>query len=226
MDQVINFLDEHGGSVTAIVTVAYVVITLLLLLEARATRASGNVANLDAHPRPYAALNVELVLENYGPAIAKAVRFRRWNEIDGKVVDETDKTQAEPMFPVGKQRRFLEKETLQELADKDAVLHADWRWRDGRRTFGLWTATHHRAEAYRATELRDGFYGGWALRDRDPAIDEAHIRDEIKKARAAVEDIARTLKEPAMAVYLRKMLNEAQERDAAADESTEAAGDP
>jgi hypothetical protein len=216
MDQVITFLDDHAGSVTVLVTLAYVIITLALLLEARALRATGNVANLDVHPRPHGAIYVELVLENYGPAIAKSVRFRRWIEIEGVVVDGTDRTQAEPMFPVGRQRRFLETarqgqiDALQDLADRKAVLRAKWSWRDGRRWFGLWTTTHHGSVKYPAADLATGFYGGWALRERDTDVDADQMREEVKKTRAAVEDIAKTLSGPAMTLYIRQMLEDAK----------------
>jgi hypothetical protein len=221
VDQLITFLDAHGGSVIVLVTAAYVVITLLLLFEARATRAAGNAANLDVHPRPYGPVNVELVLENYGPAIAKSVRFRRWIEVDGATVAGTDRTQAEPMFPVGRRRRFLVTasetriDSLQELSDTNAALHAEWQWTDGRRTLGLRTLTHRASVSYLSEDLRAGFYGGWALVESDPIEREEQAREEAKKIRTALEDIAKTLSTPAMTAYLHKMMVDAAVRRAA-----------
>lgn len=218
MDHVIRYLDAHSGSVIVLVTVAYVLITGLLLFEARANRALGNVANLDTHPRPYGEMYIELVLENYGPAIARSVRFRRWIEVDGVVVEGTDRVQAEPMFPVGRRRRFFvstrdrEMDSLQELSDQKAVLRAEWTWTDSRRRLWFWTASHRASVTYRSEELRDGFYGGWALRERDPVEHEDRVFEEMKKARTAVEGIAKTLKDPAMKVYLQKMLEDAAGR--------------
>jgi len=215
MDELIRFLDDHSGSVIVLVTVAYVLITALLRFEARANRATGSVANLDVHPRPFGPVYVELVLENYGPATARSVRFRRWIEVNGEIVPGTERTQAEPTFPVGRRRRFLESasegqiDALQTLAERAAVLHAEWSWTDDRRRFGLRTVTHQESVAYRAQELRDGFYGGHALSERDPAERDDQMSEETRKTRAALEDIAKTLKDPAMAFYIRKMLDEA-----------------
>ena len=91
------------------------------------------------------------------------------------------------------------------------MLHAEWSWTDGRRRLWFWTATHRASVAYRSQDLRDGFYGGHALRERDRNEQEDRVYDEMKKTREAVQGIAKTLRDPAMAAYLRNMLDEAAE---------------
>jgi hypothetical protein len=173
VDQVLSYLDAHSGSVIVLVTLAYVLITALLLLEAHASRAMANVANLEAEARPHGPVNVELVVQNYGPAIAKSIRFRYWIEIEGVIVAGTDRTQAEPMFPVGRRRRFLqttrdgEIDTLTELAQRKAVLRAEWTWTDLRRSLWVRTKTNRGSVTFPCENLRDGFYGGWALLERE-----------------------------------------------------------
>lgn len=216
LNEIVSFLDAHNGAVIAVATVAYVVITLLLLGEARAGRTVHDVANLEAFPRPWGPFYVALDLENYGPAVAKNVRLRFWIVQSGSTIEGTERVHVEPLFPVGRRRRFLisatdtKIESLHELSDRGATLRGEWNWEDGRRRFWVARVSHHKSFSHEFSELRDGFYGGHALMEREPAESSDRTYEEIKKLRAGVEKIAKTIEGPAMKVWIRQLLDDRQ----------------
>jgi hypothetical protein len=171
---------------------------------------------------------LRLDLQNYGPAVAKSVRLRFWIVENGKVVAGTERVHAEPLFPIGFRRRFLisgtdaKFESLNEMADRNAVFHAEWEWEDGRRRLWERRQLHRKKFRHALAELRDGFYGGPALVEREPEDDADRSYEEAKKLRTAVEKMAKTLEGPAMDAWFASMLARAAEAkaEAGADGST------
>jgi hypothetical protein len=139
LEGLLQFLDTHNGAVIAFATIAYAVITLLLLFEARSGRVIRDVANLQAYPAPHGLMYVAVQLVNYGPAIAEDVTMRLWLTKDGKPVEPTKRVHVEPVYPVDRTRTFLlhlkddHIDTLNTLAEEGYGLEIRTEWVDGRR---------------------------------------------------------------------------------------------
>jgi hypothetical protein len=224
----LTFLDAHNGAVIAIATVVYVTLTFFLLLQARAGRVVHDKANLEAYPRPWGTMYVALDFENYGPAVARNCRLKFWISEGGSSLAGTERVHAEPLFPVGFRRRFLisatdaKIESLHELADRNAVLHGEWHWEDGRQRWWRRQTVHRKTFTHVFSELKEGFYGGASLRERDAEEEADRNYDELKKLRTAVEKMTSIMEGPAMKLWIQEL---AAERQAAAVEAALGTGD-
>lgn len=220
--QLLKFLDLHNGAIIAIATVLYATLTMLLLLETRAGRIVRDVANLVAYPMPWGVMYVAVRFVNYGPAIAEDVSLRIQLTKDGQPIDSSKRVHVEPLFPVGHERTFLlsvadsKYESLNELAEQKIGLELSWSWEDGRRRrLRGRRIAQHKDKAYTFATLREGFYGGRALRDKEP---DEHIRagvDELKKMRRALDAIKKEIEGPSIRLWAKEMMSEANEAEAA-----------
>jgi hypothetical protein len=200
MQEWIDFLNANAGGLMAVATVAYLVVTLLLLFEARATRNLRLEANVVAYPRPHGALNVELVLENGGPAYARDVRFA-FGFVDAKrTVQGKPRSQFDALMGPGRFHRFLPSPTegsripsLHELAERKLVLTLKWSWSDDRRWPWFLAKRHSRSRNYRMTDLKEGFYGGWYLIEPESADDLHAIRESLTGIKEVLEEREREM---------------------------------
>jgi hypothetical protein len=188
-----TFLNQNSGSVVAITATASAIITVLLLLEARTTRNLRREASVVAYPRSHAPVYVELMMENAGPAHARDVR------IEFKFIDEAGdvqgpvRVQVDPLLAPGSFHRFLPSpaeslQTLHQLADWKLRLSVKWSWRDDRRRFWFFAQKHEREATWPAADLRDGFYGGWALIEPNGAADLNDISRAVLKMQQQLAD--------------------------------------
>ncbi len=200
MQQWIDFLNANAGGILAVATVAYLVVTLLLLWEARATRNVGLDAKVVAYPRPHGALNVELVLENGGPAYARDVRFA-FGFVDPKGrAQGKPRAQFDALMGPGRFHRFLPSPTegsslpsLYELAEWKLVLTLKWSWIDDRRWPWFLAKRHSRSKNYRMTDLKEGFYSGWYLIEPETADDLHAIRESLAGIKEVIEEREREM---------------------------------
>jgi len=187
----IQTLNDNSGAIVAVTASVSAVFTLLLLLDARATRNLRREANVAAHPRLHgeAGMLLELRVVNHGPANARDIEIAfRFTDENGK--DLGGRRQAEPLLPVGEDRRFLPSPgdalvDLNDLAERRVSMSVSWSWSDDRRRAWFFPVRHLRQGKYAAEDLRTGLYGGWSLTRRDPIEDvhsiAAHLR-EIERA--------------------------------------------
>jgi hypothetical protein len=200
MQEWVDFLNANAGGILAVATVAYLVVTLLLLFEARAGRNLRLEANVVAYPRPHGALNVELVLENGGPAYARDVRFA-FGFVDAKrTVQGKPRSQFDALVGPGRFHRFLPSPTegsripsLHELAEWKLVLTLKWSWSDDRRWPWFLVKRHSRSKNYRMTDLKEGFYGGWYLIEPESPDDLHAIRESLTGIKEVLEEREREM---------------------------------
>jgi hypothetical protein len=171
---IIDWLNANAGAVTGAATVIYAGITLLLLFEARRVRQLQDEAALTVGPTLWGdGLYLALALENYGPAVARDVRLRFWFEIDGKLLNGSDLTYADPVFGPGRRRRFLPDSAggkhllLKELGNGRHVLHAELSWADDRLDLRRRRARHEGRWSWAAADMSEGFYNAHPLRDKE-----------------------------------------------------------
>lgn len=222
----IDWLNANAGAVVAAATVVYAAITLLLVFEARRSRQLREEATVSLAPIPRGdGLYLALRLENYGPAIAHSVRLRFWYEADGKVIEPSDVTYADPVFGPGRRRDFLPDAaagshlTLNALADQRHVLHAELSWTDDRLDLRRRRARHAARATWATGDLREGFYTAHPLNDKEliPVLEK-----HFGKVVGDLDKIAREVAEPRRrrdAAAWRREYEEEQAR-AAADAAT------
>ena len=201
----IETLNANSGAVIAVATVAYVVITLLLLLDARAGRRAGLGARVEFTPESFPPLYLQLVLRNAGPGLARNVTATRWlQRQDGTRVAEH--RHAQPSLSSGHHKTFFVDEesgrggmsTVEELATAGYTLEYEWTWKDDAMFFSRWRRPHSRRESQNLVQLRADFYGGWSLIEDNPVDAVPKVVDELKAARRALEGILAELRAPAM----------------------------
>lgn len=185
----LNALSTAVVALTAVISIA---LNVFLVFEQRANR---SVAQVEAYPALHGPNGVFLSvrLENYGPANARDVELvYRLRDPAGEVVGERRHGQA--VLAVGQHKTFLpdaalvgasSRKFMNDLAEGDLRLEAEWSWRDGRRRprLGLPRATHRRHFEAAAEDLRRDLYGGWSLNER--TIDESldAVADELLELR-------------------------------------------
>jgi hypothetical protein len=188
-----TFLNQNSGSVVAIAATASAIITVLLLLEARTTRNLRREASVVAYPRSHAPVYVELMMENAGPAHARDVRIEFRFIDEAGIVQGAPRVQVDPLMAPGSFYRFLPSpsesiQTLHQLADWKLELSAKWSWADDRRRFWFFDRRHEREASWAAADLREGFYGGWALIEPNGAADLHDISRAVLKMQEQLAD--------------------------------------
>ncbi len=183
---VLKWLNDNGGALTAVSTLAYIVLTSALLLEARASRNSRRDALVDArlHAHPEASMYLELEVRNLGPAVARDVVIEYWfTDAAGAVAGER-RRQGELSLTVGDRRRFLPGtpglDFLSALGESGYTIHVRWEWTDDRRRWVGRPLRHRRSLDVTASRLATDFFGGWALTESELATDVHTIADELK----------------------------------------------
>jgi hypothetical protein len=152
----LDFLDAHGGAVTAITTIVYVLLTVLLLLGSRASRQAVTdraVVLVRPIPSPSGESHMEVVLGNLGPAVATEIEVEfRWADSSG--AQRADKEVRQLALPPGRQVHYqpallvLEPGTallpsVGRLAEDGLILKLEWSWLNGRRRLGFFERRHH-----------------------------------------------------------------------------------
>jgi hypothetical protein len=188
-----TFLNLNSGSVVAITATASAIITILLLLEARTTRNLRLEASVVAYPRSHVPVYVELMMENAGPAHARDVRIEFKFIDESGVVQGPVRVQVDPLLAPGSFHRFLPSpaeslQTLHQLADWKLRLYVKWSWTDDRRRLWFFTRRHEREATWLASDLREGFYGGWALIEPDSAANLYDISRALLKMQEQLAD--------------------------------------
>lgn len=223
MGDLVKVLNDNSGAVLAAATIAYTVITLALLLEARGTRVMRREAQLEAYPRPWerAPMYIAISVVNYGPAIARNVDLTFWLEKDGEEVGGSRRVHGEPLFPSGWHRTFLPDRddaggatTLDELANQGLTLRLQWSWTDGRQWPWKTARPRERRTVYSMADLRTKFYGGGALVESDAAASAERAADEVGKIRSVLENLDRRLERGQMEYLLAQRQRARQPRTA------------
>jgi hypothetical protein len=187
------FLNQNSGSVVAISATVSAIITVLLLLEARTTRNLRREATVVAYPRSHQPVYVELVMENAGPAHARGVRVEFKFIDEAGIVQGAPRVQADPLMAPGSFYRFLPSpsesiQTLHQLAEWKLRLSVKWTWTDDRRRFWFFDRKHEREASWAAADLRQGFYGGWALIEPNGPADLHDISQAVLKMQQQLAD--------------------------------------
>jgi len=201
----IETLNSNSGAVIAVATVGYVLVTLLLLLEARGARRANLAARVEFTAESYPPLYLQLVLRNLGPAVARQVTATRWlQRPDGIRVAEH--RHAQPSLAAGQHKTFLVDEesghgglsSLDALATAGYSLEYEWTWKDDATLLSRWRRPHSRRESQNLSQLSQDFYGGWSLLESDPVESVPKVVDELKATRKALEGILAELRAPAI----------------------------
>jgi hypothetical protein len=185
---VLAWLNASDGAVIAIATTASVILTVLLLLEARTTRNLRREAAVEPSIRihPGSVFLIELSITNFGPANARDVQIGfRFTDATGSVIG-APRRQGETLMAPGRVRRFLPSpadklEGLNELADAEATLHVAWSWADDRRRLWFLPVRQERSIRYLAKDLQADLFGGWALSEHDVDMELANMAASLRK---------------------------------------------
>jgi hypothetical protein len=191
---------ETAIALTPIATATYALLTLLLLLEARASRNTRHEANFSAYPRPHpsSGMYLEVIAENYGPATAAdVVGFIRLIDAGGNALPASEQRQAEPVWGPGGTRRFMPRPdadgqilALRDLGERGLSLCLEWQWSDSARwLFDLAQrrkfARHKHVSTYDLRRYSEDIYGGRALVENDPLATLPKINEELGKVRGS-----------------------------------------
>jgi hypothetical protein len=187
-------------NVTAIATSVYAGLTLLILLDSRASRhALTDKANVSARVTLSHGGDVEdaVYLENAGPAVATAVDLTvQYLDREGKATGRPGRF-AVPLLAPGDRYPLLVSTLLrpedsremlpglEELAVMGLKLKLAWTWRDNRRPL-LWilpTTTHHQGVEIDMTEYRSSILGGLLMLEPDLYTELRDLRKELEKDR-------------------------------------------
>jgi hypothetical protein len=209
----IKTLNDNSGAIVAVTASVSAILTVLLLIEARATRNTRLEAAVEARAKCHtqASFLLELEVRNFGPANARNVVMTYYlADPDGKVEGET-RRQAETLLGSGEGRRFLpgtpgDAGMLAEMGQKRLALSVEWSWEDGRRRLWFFPLRHREKRTWATADLARDFFEGWALTDRDSIEDLHEIAEKLqqieshqKASRQALEGglkaIVRALKE-------------------------------
>ena len=142
-------------------------------------------------------MELELEIMNHG-AVARDVHMQFGFRGPKGLIQGHPRTQVEPVLPPGQGRRFLLSPgealmPLRGLGDAKLTIETSWSWLDDRRRLWHWDHRHARFASYPATELVEGFYGGWALTRHDPDEDLHEIADAGRKLAGDVHRIGEEL---------------------------------
>jgi len=196
--ELIDALNKNSGAAIAFLTLAYVVFTGLLLLEARASRvAATDAAFVLARPTFSAGNELYAVVHllNLGPAVATDVRLTLgYVNRDGTPHDESrtvsvgamargDRYSYEPALMLERDKSAPLPD-VQELANRGLTLTLSWSWRDGRRVFPIVgkRGTHTNKLRVVLSEYRDSMLGGLVVLEPTVTTILQDIRNEIGKA--------------------------------------------
>lgn len=181
---VVGWLDGHEGTAIVLVTLAYTITTLLLVLEARRQRVGAEVA---AWPAPWELADgryLAIYVENAGQAVAREVT------VDWKLVRNVDGAQGrlvEPVMIAGDRRIILplrdpdpdgEGTTAEQLAVEGASIEVVLSWKDGRR------GRHRTSATWTAAEVWTGYSKSGAL----PRPSQLEVLGEIRKHLRRIAD--------------------------------------
>jgi hypothetical protein len=191
----IDFLNQNSGAIVAVTASLSAVFTVLLLVDARATRNLRREANVVGQVRLHGEVGMQLEFRvtNFGPAQARDVAMAfSFRNADGEV--QGGRKQREPLLAPGEDRRFLPSpgEALMDLttlAGYALILDIAWSWRDDRRRLWFLARTHRRRESHVTEDLRQGMYGGWALTRRDTAEDLHDVADHLREIRRVMKEV-------------------------------------
>jgi hypothetical protein len=192
MGDLVKWLNDNSGLIIAAATVAYVVVTALLLFESRRNRIE---AHLVVEPEPFGrGIYTVLSIQNLGPTVARDITVEAWEtEPSGATVGERLKYAEGNLFPAQRRRMFPDQanptgaRSLEDLAKADITLHAKWSWIDGRRRFLVLPTRHSSKHDWPYDHYRAGLARGHILADRTP-------EEEPDRLAKAVERMADTLK--------------------------------
>lgn len=196
MNEILVDLNANSGAIVALTATVSAILTILLLLEARATRNLGRVARLEARAKahPAASFLLELNVHNYGPATARNVVInQRLVKPDGEPAGSS-RRQGEVLLAAGEGRRFLpmmenNSSMLVEMGKQDLTLHVDWSWEDDRRRLWFFPLRHKESRDWSTATLATDFFGGWALTEIDTPNDIHEMREALKHIEADAKKI-------------------------------------
>lgn len=188
MLDLIKVLNDNSGAIVAVTAAGSMILTILLLIEARTTRNLSREAAVEARAKCHtqASFLLELEVRNFGPANARnVVMTYHLAGPDGKVDGET-RRQAETLLGSGEGRRFLpgtpgDAGTLNEMGKQKLVLNVEWSWEDGRRRLWFLPLRHSEKRSWATADLARDFFEGWALADRDSVGDLREIAEKLSE---------------------------------------------
>lgn len=204
MAELIDGLNDNAG----VLTLAFIILTFLTLLETRASRiASSASAHVAARPEPYIFVRqtyLKLRLRNHGPAVAEDVRLKlQW--LKGTEPTGRGKTLVEPVIGVGDEVLYhpalllvaegrADQRKIADIGDEGLTLRVEASWLDERRHFlAPWVRARTR-QAYdlNVAEYSDSVHGGPLVLEKDTTREELEGINEQLKAmndRATREDM-------------------------------------
>lgn len=197
---VVDWLNDNTGLVVAVATVAYTVITLLLVIEARKARRGSMEAEVIATPEPWErarGLYVSVLFQNLGPSVARDAEVQVW-ENEGSTTVGNRLAFRQPYMPAATSRTILPDKahpggarTLADLAKADVQLVVQWTWSDDRRRwFGLGAPHRHtRTAEYRYDQLERWFHRGEVIAERTQ-------RGYLEEIAEALREIEKGLRSP------------------------------
>jgi len=205
MPDAIDWLNDNAG----VLTLAFVVLTFLTLLEARASRiASTASAHVAARPEPYIFVRqtyLKMRLRNHGPAVAEDVHltlsWRKGAERAGR-----SKKLIEPVMGVGDEVAYhpallllpegqADHSKIADIGDEGLTLRVEASWLDERRHFlAPWLRVRTR-QSYDLSlaDYSDSVHGGPLVLEKDTLREELEgIKDELNamNKRATVRDMS------------------------------------
>lgn len=195
MQDALRWMNDNAG----MLTLAFVALTFLTLLETRAGRlASTASAHVAARPEAYVFVRwtmLALRLRNHGPAVAEDVRLTlSW--LDGAEVVGRTKTLFEPVMGVGDEVLYhptllLPKPedknkptTLADVGDQSLTLRVEVTWLDERRHF---LAPWVRARTRRPYDLPMADYSD-SVHDGPLVLPKDVIREELEGIKEQLEE--------------------------------------
>lgn len=195
----------------AFITAGLVLATLLLVWAAVSGQASTRRADVEFVLRPWherAGTLLEGRLENFGPASARNLHFTLHVSQDGAPVVDATSDLKEPLFPAGLHRFFLPRThpaaTISSMAEIGIVFEAQWSWEDDRNVLPL--RGHTRRKTFRKTagQIKDDYYPGHAILEKDVATALTDISKELEAIRKVVvgTDLAAQMRRQGGAIYV------------------------
>lgn len=181
------------------------VLTLLLLLEARTTRNLGRRADVRLYPRLYgpSGLYLSLRVKNFGPA--NATRCSVWYRLAG--ANGRSIVEQEHEFPIVAATEHITflpftvlpadepAVTLPDMAERDIRLSTKWSWTDDRRRLWFVPTRQGAEQSWSTRALSEELYaGGSTERELDMNEQLDRIGGELKASREAIAQIESSLR--------------------------------
>lgn len=187
MAEFVGWLNDNAGALTLV----FIVLTFLTLLETREARIAGSgTAHVAFRPDidRSAGTTLRLRLRNHGPAVGEDVRMRmQWFE--GGEARSPLREMTEPVLGVGDERVYVPDmllvDRVRSLADMGGLLlRVDWSWLDERRRL-LWPWARVRTRKtldLHAASFAASVHGGPLILERDSLAEEVReVAQQVQK---------------------------------------------